>query len=137
MGTAFQVTFDCINPDHLARFWAQVLGYKMQDPPKGFANWIEFLTVQGIPEEDWNDRSAIIDPDGRGSRVYFQKVFEPKTVKNRVHLDINVSQRGETPEERKETIQREAERLTALGATKLRVFDESGEFWIHYGRPRR
>ena len=42
-----------------------------------------------VPEERWNDASAIIDPDGNGPRIYFQRVPEPKTVKNRLHLDVN------------------------------------------------
>ncbi len=33
MATGFQVTFDCADPDRLARFWTEVLGYQIQDPP--------------------------------------------------------------------------------------------------------
>jgi hypothetical protein len=33
MATGVQVVFDCADPDGLARFWAEALGYKLQDPP--------------------------------------------------------------------------------------------------------
>ena len=130
MGTSFQVTFDCADPDCLATFWAEALRYKMEDPPPGFASWPEFLKAQGLPEKEWNSRSAIVDPEGTGSRIYFQKVTEPKTVKNRVHLDVNVGGRGTPEEERKRRVYAEAERLVGFGATKLRAFEEPGEFWI-------
>ncbi len=135
MGVPFQVTFDCADPDRLAKFWAQILSYKEEDPPQGFANWAEFLKARGVPEEEWNDRSAIIDPEGRGSRIYFQKVLEPKTVKNRVHLDVNIGRASTTPEERMKRVYAEAERLVRVGATKLNVFEEPDEFWIVMADP--
>ena len=42
----------------------------------------------GVPEERRNDASAAQDPDGAGPRLFFQKVPEGKTAKNRVHLDV-------------------------------------------------
>ena len=135
MGISFQVTFDGADLARLSKFWAEVLHYKELDPPSGFASWSEFLRAQGIPEEEWNDRSAIVDPEGIGSRIYFQKASEAKTVKNRVHLDVNVGRGSKTPEERKQRIYDEAERLIGLGATKLSVFDEPGEFWIVMADP--
>ena len=57
-----------------------------------FSSGVEdWLRDQGIPEEHWNDASAVVDPDGAGPRNYLQRVPEPKTFKNRVHLDLNVS----------------------------------------------
>ena len=38
MAVSFQVTIDCRDPNQLATFWAAVLGYKIQDPPTGFAS---------------------------------------------------------------------------------------------------
>src|SRR5437016_5385694 len=52
MANSFQVTFDAANPDRLAHFWAKVLGYKLQDPPAGFASWPEFLKTIGYTEEE-------------------------------------------------------------------------------------
>jgi hypothetical protein len=91
MTTGIQVVFDCADPNGLATFWAAALGYRLQDPPEGFASWQDWLRDQGIPEDRWNDASAIVDPDGGRPRIYFQRVPEAKTVKNRVHLDLGVS----------------------------------------------
>ena len=37
-----QVTFDCADPERVARFWCEVLGYVVPPPPEGFAIWDEF-----------------------------------------------------------------------------------------------
>jgi hypothetical protein len=89
MATGVQVVFDCADPDRLVRFWAQALGYKLQDPPQGHQSWEDWLRDQGIPQERWNDANAVVDPDGRDPRIFFQRVPEAKTVKNRVYLDLN------------------------------------------------
>jgi hypothetical protein len=131
MATSIQVTFDCADPDRLATFWADALGYKKQDPPEGFGTWPEFLTAQGVPEDQWNSASAIVDPDGVGARIFFQQVPEAKSSKNRVHLDVNVGGgRGVPPEARRERADAEAERLSRIGARKVRANDERGEYWV-------
>ena len=136
MATSIQVVFDCADPDRVAKFWATALGYKLQDPPQGFATWEEFLKAQHIPEELWNSRSAVVDPAGTGPRLFFQQVPEPKTVKNRVHLDINASQGfGVALDQRKKQVNAEVERLIGEGATKLRVGEEMGEYWIVMADP--
>src|SRR5207302_6371611 len=66
VATSFQVTFDCADPDRLARFWATVLGYRLPDPPDGFATWEDFLRERGVPEDQWNAASALEDPAGVG-----------------------------------------------------------------------
>ncbi|MEU5249596.1 VOC family protein, partial [Streptomyces asoensis] len=38
----FQVTFDCAQPERVARFWCEVLGYVAPSPPKGFGTWDEY-----------------------------------------------------------------------------------------------
>ena len=131
MAVPIQVTFDCTDPARLATFWASALGYKIQDPPEGYATWHEFLAAQGVPEEQWNSASAVVDPDGIGARIFFQRVPEPKASKNRVHLDVNVGGPLGTPlEQRRERVASEVERLVREGATKLRAFDERGEHWV-------
>ena len=72
MATGIQVVFDCADPDSLARFWAEAIGYKLQDPPTGYGSWEHWAREQGIPQERWNDTSAV-DPDNRGPRLYFQR----------------------------------------------------------------
>jgi hypothetical protein len=131
MATGVQVVFDCADPNRLARFWAEALGYKLDDPPAGYQRWEDWLRDQGIPEERWNDASAAVDPDGAGPRIYFQRVPEPKTVKNRVHLDLDVSGGTSVPiERRREQVEAEAERLTGMGATRLRAVEELGVYWV-------
>ena len=66
MSLEVQVTFDCAEPDALARFWIEVLGYKYDDPPPGYATWDEALDAMNVPAERRNDASACHDPDGRG-----------------------------------------------------------------------
>src|SRR5579872_5131351 len=98
MPARFQVTFDCADPDKLATFWAAALGYKLQEPPTGFDTWEAFLDSIGVPPEDRDKASAIVDPGETLPRIYFQKVPEPKTTKNRLHLDLNMPEaRGVSP----------------------------------------
>ena len=131
MATQVQVTFDCADPAALSTFWAAALGYRLQDPPEGFATWEAFLTDLGVPEDEWNSASAVVDPDGGGPRLYFQRVPEPKAAKNRVHLDLNVGGPLGTPlDERKAAVDREAKRMIDLGAEVVRQVEERGEFWV-------
>jgi hypothetical protein len=131
MATPIQVVMDCADPARLATFWAAALHYHVEDPPAGFATWPAFLQAQGMPPEQWNRASAVVDPAGRGPRLYFQRVPEPKIVKNRVHLDLNASGPSGTPlEERRRTITAEVARLRDLGASTLRAVEEHGEYWV-------
>lgn len=131
MATQVQVVIDCADPAKLAEFWAQALGYKLQDPPAGFSTWEDFLRAQSVPEPEWNSASAVVDPDGRGPRLYLQRVPEPKTVKNRLHLDLNVSGGPATPlDERVEQVRAEVARLRRAGATQVGEAQERGEFHV-------
>ena len=131
MSKTFQVTYDAADPAALAAFWARALGYVVQPPPKGFASWEDFADEQGIPPERRNDLAAIIDPLGHGPRLLFQRVPEGKTVKNRVHLDINAGG-GDTagPSERRHRVEEHVTNLVKAGATRLDTFDRQNEFWI-------
>src|SRR5260221_3090851 len=120
MATPIQVTFDCADPDRLATFWATALGYRKQEPPEGYASWPAFLAAQGIPEDQWNSASALIDPEGRGARLYFQRVPEPKVVKNPVHLDLTVGVRHVPLEKDRTRVHAERDRMRAPGATQTR-----------------
>ena len=74
MSREFQVTFDAADPAALAAFWAEVLGYQVQEPPPGFDSWDAALEAWGVPPERRNDASAVVDPDGAGPRVFIQRV---------------------------------------------------------------
>jgi hypothetical protein len=71
----------------------------------------------------------VVDPDGTGPRLYFHRVPEPKTGKNRLHLDLDVA-RDVPPEQYRQRIDGEAERLRQLGATRLRAVEEHDEYWV-------
>lgn len=125
MAKEFQVTYDCADPGAQAAFWAEVLGYRVQPPPEGFPDWPAALSAWGVPSERHNDRSAIVDPDGNGPRLFFQKVPEPKTTKNRVHLDVRTAP-GLADDKRMAALEAEATRLVGLGATRLRRIEPGG-----------
>jgi hypothetical protein len=129
MGPTFQITFDANDVSRLVEFWAGALGYEPQRPPEGFATWEDFGRAHDIPEDQWDAWGALIDPDGERPRLFFQKVPEGKTAKNRMHLDVNVGM-GYEGEARVRRVQEEAERIEALGATRQREASERGEFWI-------
>jgi catechol 2,3-dioxygenase-like lactoylglutathione lyase family enzyme len=123
----FQVTFDCADPERVARFWCEVLGYAEPPPPEGFADWDEFERTQ--PPERQGAGFVAVDPTGVGPRLYFQRVPEGKTVKNRLHLDVRVGT-GLVGQERLAALETECARLLPLGATRVRLlvadeFEES------------
>jgi catechol 2,3-dioxygenase-like lactoylglutathione lyase family enzyme len=89
--TIGQVTFDCQDPYALARFWSEATGYtEVPDDPN-------------LPEHE----ESFIGPDGGHPGLLFIRVPEPKSAKNRLHLDL-------VPET---TRDEEVERLLGLGAT--------------------
>jgi hypothetical protein len=137
MATSIQLVFDTADPDRQAHFWAEALGYRLQPPPDGFDSWESFLRSEDIPEDRWNEASAITDPDGKGPRIFFQRVPEGKTAKNRLHLDINASGgRGVALEDRKQRVAEEVKRLKSLGATDERgAIDKDGEYWVRMNDP--
>ncbi len=123
----FQVTFDCAEPERLARFWCDVLGYVVPPPPEGFASWEDF--DRAMPPDRQGSAYACVDPTGVGPRLFFQRVPEGKVVKNRVHLDVRVGT-GLVGPERLNALETECARLLALGASRVQLliadeYDES------------
>ncbi|MCK9879035.1 VOC family protein [Frankia sp. Ag45/Mut15] len=117
MARDIQITFDSADPAKLAAFWAEALGYQEQEPPRGFPTWEQALAAFGVPPERRNDASALLDPEGHGPRLFFQRVPEGKQAKNRVHLDVRAAP-GLSGDARMAALETEAERLVALGATR-------------------
>jgi len=115
-----QITFDCADPRGLSEFWNAALGYVAPPPPPGVSSWEDF--VASLPPERRNMASASIDPHGAGPRLFFQRVPEGKTAKNRLHLDVRAAP-GLEGEERMAALEAECERLVALGATRVRRFE--------------
>ncbi len=122
MSRTVQVSFDCADPNTLAGFWNEVLGYRYDSPPPGFATWEEALDHFGVPEEDRNNASASVDPDGVGPRLWFQKVPEGKVAKNRLHLDVRVATEL-SGDERMAALETECARLVGLGGRRVRRFE--------------
>jgi hypothetical protein len=122
----FQVTFDCADPERVARFWCEVLGYVVPPPPEGFGSWDEFN--DSLPPEHQGSAFACTDPTGVRPRLFFQRVPEGKVVKNRVHLDVRVGT-GLVGEERVAALETECARLIKLGASRVRLLraDEHNE----------
>lgn len=125
-----QVTFDAHSPQNLALFWLEALQYAVFPAPgselaplaESLAVWDEFLEQTGVAESERDSAFAIVDPGGVGPRIFFQRVPETKTAKNRVHLDVQVGA-GLDGEERMAALEHECERLVALGARRLERFE--------------
>lgn len=117
MAVSFDFTLDCADAQLLADFWKTALGYVDQPPPPPFATREEWLEQFDLPEgETVDDGAWLCDPDGVAPNLAILKVPEPKTAKNRLHIDIRVPGHG-SPEERWRRITAEGERLVAAGAT--------------------
>ena len=136
MTTPIQIVFDANDPALLAEFWALVLGYVVQPPPDGFTSWAEWATAMGIPEENRNDASAVVDPEGHGPRIYFQRVPEGKTAKNRLHLDVNAGGGHDVPiANRRAAVDAEVARLVEAGASTVGPVEQRGEYWVVLADP--
>lgn len=110
MADLAEIVFDSLEPAQLARFWAAALhGYAVR--PYDAAE-IERLASLGFTPE--TDPSVAVD--GPGPTLFFQRVGEPKTLRNRVHLDLTTADRVD-----------EVARLTELGA---HVRDEHDTFTV-------
>jgi hypothetical protein len=120
----------------MADFWAAALGYVRQPPPPGYDSWDDFAIEAGIPEEKWDDVDAVVDPDGVGPRLFFER-WEAGEPNKRVHLDVNALAGEElSSEEREERLAEERRRLETLGARFHRVASGvAGETWVEMFDP--
>ena len=124
----FQLVIDCADPEPLARFWADALGYVLEPPPAGWESWDAYWRHVGVAEEELGvGADCIVDPDGHGPRIWFHVVPEAKSVKNRVHVDIAVGGSRDVPiETRRARIDAEAARLVTLGAVHMGAMEQDG-----------
>jgi predicted enzyme related to lactoylglutathione lyase len=100
------LTFDTADPVAVATFWAAALGYELDD--------------------DSDETGAYIkDLSGQTRGMFFQPVPEPKTAKNRVHLDVRPSG----------SMAAEVARLKELGATERGFIEVEGGFWTQMRDP--
>jgi hypothetical protein len=94
-------TVDCTHAYELSEWWKQLLGY---------------VDVDGDPNLPGHEECMVLDP-GSGHRILFIEVPEPKSAKNRLHLDLRP---------RSGSRDDEVERVRALGATE--VADHRGQY---------
>lgn len=100
------IVVDCADPEGLARFWTEAIGYERME-------W---------PHEPY---VVLLPGSGEGPVLIFQRVPEPKTTKNRVHVDVYCDD-AET----------EAQRLEGLGARRDGdIVEEHGVRWIVMADP--
>jgi hypothetical protein len=119
MTARIDLTFDCTDAQLLGAFWKTALGYIDEPPPAPFRTRDEWHASFNLPEDDSADDGAwLCDPDGAGPRLSITKVPEPKTAKNRLHIDVRVPGDG-SPDERWARIGTESERLVKAGGTVL------------------
>jgi Glyoxalase-like domain len=106
MATLGDIVFDAAHPASLARFWAAALdGYAVAPYDD---EELARLRANGINDPE-DDPSVLVEPAVPGApRLFFTRVPEPKTVKNRVHLDLRAAD-----------VDEETARLVKLGATEL------------------
>jgi predicted enzyme related to lactoylglutathione lyase len=96
MGSVFrEIVIDCADPQRVATFWSQVLNWPLVRDPKGYS----WLSSTGEP---WAPPPVLV----------FVPVPEAKTVKNRVHIDVNPTGVDQAEE---------LERLLSLGATQVNI----------------
>jgi hypothetical protein len=129
--TAFQIAIDCQDPHRLVRFWAAAIDLEVEDHEAQ----IQELLAAGVATPDdtveldgklaWATAAACRSEDRR-TRLLFQTVPEPKTTKNRVHLDLHVG-----PEDR----DAEVARLVELGANRLWEGRQGPHTWVTLADP--
>lgn len=132
MEMTLQLTIDCADPRVMVDFWSQALGYVPEPPPEGHATWRAHWEASGVPGEELppgagDAPESIVDPAGRGPRVWFQQVPEPKAGKNRWHFDLKVGGGSGVPRDvRVRRVDATVERLVGAGATVLRTGGDPG-----------
>jgi hypothetical protein len=126
MATKVQITFDAHDAHALASWWANLLGYEMED----HHDLVTSLLAQGVVTEGDVSRidgrlgfagvATARDPDGVAPRLYVQEVPEDKVAKNRLHLDVPIGD---------EKLDAAVERVTGLGASLVEIRQHPGERW--------
>jgi hypothetical protein len=94
-----ELAIDCADPSGLARFWCSVLDYEVQGDDDGV------ITIGSPAVPEGKNRLGPVPPV-----LTFAHVPEGKIVKNRVHLDVNPTDRSQDDE---------IARLIGLGATVI------------------
>ncbi|MFJ4880559.1 VOC family protein [Streptomyces sp. NPDC088745] len=119
MVTRIDLTLDCADAQLLRAFWKTALGYVDNPPPAPFRTTEEWFASLGLPEgESVEDGAWLCDPAGAGPRLSLLKVPEPKTAKNRLHIDVRIPGHGSAAE-RNARLAAEVVRLKEAGGSVL------------------
>jgi hypothetical protein len=110
-----------LTPARLAAFWKLALGYADEPPPAPFATREEWLREFGDPGDTADDGAWLHDPAGNGPRLSLLRVPEPKTAKNRLHIDIRIARIGDSTEQWA-AVTETSVRLAAAGATVIQEY---------------
>jgi hypothetical protein len=127
-----QVAIDCADPHALVRFWAEAFGFEVEDHHDLVVQMLELGqaqasdTVEVDGRKAWAIAAACRHPNGSLPRLLFQQVPEPKTVKDRIHLDLHVAASD---------LDATTERVLRLGATKLWDAQQGPHSWTTYADP--
>ncbi|MFF0204084.1 VOC family protein [Streptomyces sp. NPDC005017] len=137
----WKLVIDCGNPQAQADFWAAALHYEVEDNNALIERLLELGALPREAVVEFHARLAFrdlvavrhpedpVEPDsgtGLGRRLLFQRVAEPKSGKNRLHLDLHPGA------DRRED---EVARLQGLGASVLREVKEAGGQWVVMADP--
>ena len=89
MASLRDIVIDSARPSSVARFWAEALeDYRVAPYDTAELQRLRRMGITDIAD----DPSVLVEPvTGDGPRFFFQLVPEPKTVKNRLHLDLAVT----------------------------------------------
>jgi hypothetical protein len=125
----WQLTIDCNDPDRLARFWADALGYVPVPPRQDTTWWSHYRNRLGEAKK-YDER--LFDPVGRGPAIWFQQVPERKAGKNRLHLDLYPTGRDDSLslDQRIVIVEAKVAELTELGATIERRTKEESSYFV-------
>jgi hypothetical protein len=121
MVTRVDLTMDCADPNTLAEFWKLAVGYVDEPPPAPFATRADWLaSFEDLPD-DGMGAAWLTDPAGVAPRLCLLQVPEPKTAKNRLHMDLRVSGDGPAGQRWRE-VSAEVQRLVTAGASVIAEF---------------
>ena len=121
----WQLTIDANDPERLAAFWAQALGWSGTPPTAPENSWWRHYRGRLTGADAFTDR--LFDPEGLRPALWFQRVPEGKAGKNRLHLDLYPTGRDDRLPwgRRVELVEGLVTELTGLGATVVgRVVDD-------------
>jgi hypothetical protein len=114
-----ELAIDCADPSGLARFWCAVLGYEVLDDGEDGEEGVVTIGSPLVPEG--RSRPGPVPPT-----LTFARVPEGKTIKNRLHLDLNPTDTDQEAEVR---------RVLDLGARPADVGQTGEESWVTLADP--